>query len=278
MYVCGPTVYDAPHLGHGRFALVFDVLRRYLVFPGSRSTYVSNITDIDDKIIERAAERSVPTGERDRRITRRSGGRRWTPSGSCAPTSAPRHRFRGRHGRGSSASWCRPASPTRPPTASTSPWPQVAGYGLLAHQPLDSLRSGARVEASRRNGHRSTSPCGRRPSRASPRGSPPGARAGPGGTPSAWSCHSTSWATASTSTAGAWTSPSPTTRTSGPRPWPSAAISPTTGSTTGGSWSTGRRCRSRWGTSPRSTTCWSAAIPGPTGSWSCGRTTGRRLR
>jgi len=54
MYVCGPTVYGPPHLGHGRFALVFDVLRRYLAWSGLEVTYVSNITDIDDKIIERA--------------------------------------------------------------------------------------------------------------------------------------------------------------------------------------------------------------------------------
>src|SRR4051794_18717325 len=53
MYVCGPTVYGPPHLGHGRFALVFDVLRRYLEWSGLEVTYVSNITDIDDKIIER---------------------------------------------------------------------------------------------------------------------------------------------------------------------------------------------------------------------------------
>ena len=59
MYVCGPTVYDAPHLGHGRVSLVFDVLRRYLLFTGLEVTYVSNITDIDDKIIERAAARGV---------------------------------------------------------------------------------------------------------------------------------------------------------------------------------------------------------------------------
>ena len=55
IYVCGPTVYAPPHLGHGRFSLVFDVLRRYLEWSGFEVRYVSNITDIDDKIIDRAA-------------------------------------------------------------------------------------------------------------------------------------------------------------------------------------------------------------------------------
>ena len=59
MYVCGPTVYGPPHLGHGRFSLVFDVLRRYLEWSGFEVTYVSNITDIDDNIINRAAELGV---------------------------------------------------------------------------------------------------------------------------------------------------------------------------------------------------------------------------
>src|SRR5437588_1514539 len=63
MYVCGPTVYDVPHIGHGRFALVFDVLRRYLEWTGLDVTYVSNITDIEDKIIARANKRGIPTTE-----------------------------------------------------------------------------------------------------------------------------------------------------------------------------------------------------------------------
>ena len=54
MYICGPTVYDHPHVGHGRFLLVFDVLRRYLEWCGNEVVYVSNVTDIDDKIIDRA--------------------------------------------------------------------------------------------------------------------------------------------------------------------------------------------------------------------------------
>lgn len=54
MYVCGPTVYDHPHLGHARSALTYDVLRRYLQWRGLTVHHVSNITDIDDKIIDRA--------------------------------------------------------------------------------------------------------------------------------------------------------------------------------------------------------------------------------
>ncbi len=61
MYVCGPTVYDLAHLGHGRYALVFDILRRYLEWRGLKVRHVSNITDVDDKILERAeAENRSP--------------------------------------------------------------------------------------------------------------------------------------------------------------------------------------------------------------------------
>lgn len=56
MYVCGDTVYDYTHVGHARSKLAFDVVRRYLAYLGYQVTFVRNITDIDDKIIKRAAE------------------------------------------------------------------------------------------------------------------------------------------------------------------------------------------------------------------------------
>jgi cysteinyl-tRNA synthetase len=146
MYVCGPTVYGPPHLGHGRFSLVFDVLRRYLIWSGFDVTYVSNITDIDDRIIQRA-ERE----QRDwREITER-----------CESVW-----YRAMDGIGV-------ARPDHDPhaTAYVEPMVELIGrlvdggaayetsdgvyfaaervedYGLLARQPLDTLRAGARVEA-----------------------------------------------------------------------------------------------------------------------------------
>jgi cysteinyl-tRNA synthetase len=56
MYVCGDTVYDFCHIGHARSKVAFDVVRRYLMYRGFKVTFVRNITDIDDKIIKRAAE------------------------------------------------------------------------------------------------------------------------------------------------------------------------------------------------------------------------------
>jgi cysteinyl-tRNA synthetase len=59
MYVCGVTVYDLSHIGHARSAMVFDVIRRYLLHKGFRVTFVKNYTDIEDKIIRRAQEEGV---------------------------------------------------------------------------------------------------------------------------------------------------------------------------------------------------------------------------
>src|SRR5690349_10771129 len=70
MYVCGMTVYDYCHIGHGRMMVAFDVVRRWLRASGYRVTYVRNITDIEDKIIKRAAENGEPTGALVERFVR----------------------------------------------------------------------------------------------------------------------------------------------------------------------------------------------------------------
>ena len=59
MFVCGPTVYDKSHIGHGRTYIAFDVIARYLKYKGYTVFYLQNITDIDDKIIKRATEIGV---------------------------------------------------------------------------------------------------------------------------------------------------------------------------------------------------------------------------
>ncbi len=56
MYVCGVTVYDYTHIGHGRSSVAFDVIRRYFEYAGYEVTFVKNFTDVDDKIINRANE------------------------------------------------------------------------------------------------------------------------------------------------------------------------------------------------------------------------------
>ena len=59
MYVCGPTVYNLIHIGNARPMIVFDTVRRYMEHKGFEVNYVSNFTDVDDKIIKKAAEEGV---------------------------------------------------------------------------------------------------------------------------------------------------------------------------------------------------------------------------
>ena len=78
MYVCGPTTQSEPHLGHARQAVVFDVLYRFLRAEGFDVVHVANVTDVEDKIIARAAEEG--------RI--RSPSRGTTPASSSTRTNA----------------------------------------------------------------------------------------------------------------------------------------------------------------------------------------------
>lgn len=89
MYVCGPTVYDAPHLGHGRSAVCFDVVRRYLKYRGYDVRFVSNYTDIDDKMINRAREERVSVPELAARIIPKYE-EDYAALGILAPDEAPR--------------------------------------------------------------------------------------------------------------------------------------------------------------------------------------------
>lgn len=146
MYVCGPTVYGPPHLGHGRFALVFDVLRRYLMWRGDEVTYVSNITDIDDRIIERAQREQRDwhgIAERCETVWYRA----MDALGVLRPDHDPhatayvkqmvdligRLMARGAAYETSDGVYFQAE--------------RVDDYGLLARQPLDTLKAGARVEA-----------------------------------------------------------------------------------------------------------------------------------
>lgn len=70
MYVCGMTVYDLCHLGHARVLVVFDTIYRYLQACGFNVTYIRNITDIDDKIINRANENGEPFSDLTERFIR----------------------------------------------------------------------------------------------------------------------------------------------------------------------------------------------------------------
>jgi cysteinyl-tRNA synthetase len=71
MYVCGVTVYDDIHIGHARSIIVFDMVARYLRYRGLKVTHVTNFTDVDDKIINRANEEGVPPLELSARYIQR---------------------------------------------------------------------------------------------------------------------------------------------------------------------------------------------------------------
>ena len=63
MYVCGPTVYNLIHIGNARPMIVFDTVRRYFEYKNYKVNYVSNFTDVDDKIIKKAVEEGVESAE-----------------------------------------------------------------------------------------------------------------------------------------------------------------------------------------------------------------------
>ncbi len=154
VYLCGPTVSGPPHLGHGRVFIVWDTLRRYLTWSGLEVHFVSNVTDIEDKIIARAAEEQRTTDE----VAARYEELWWDVMdalGVQRPDATPHatayvgdmvrlvgdlvakgHAYEGGDGIYFSTE-------------------SLPGYGLLARQDLDMLQSGARVEAGKQAAKRS---------------------------------------------------------------------------------------------------------------------------
>ncbi|HHJ12517.1 MAG TPA: cysteine--tRNA ligase [Chromatiales bacterium] len=146
MYVCGMTVYDYCHVGHARVLVVFDVVYRYLRALGYEVTYVRNITDIDDKIIRRAAE----NGEDIRSLTDRFIAAMHEDAdalGVLSPTHEPRatehldgivHMIQCLIERGHAY-----AAENGDVYYAVHTFPE---YGQLAHKRLEDLRAGSRVE------------------------------------------------------------------------------------------------------------------------------------
>ena len=145
MYCCGPTVYDLPHIGHGRAMVTWDFIRRYIEWTGLEVHHVANVTDVDDNIINRAAK----LGLTPKAVAERYEAEWWAATdrlGARRPVDQPH----------ASAYVERMvaviaelidrgyAYDTKDTVYFSSS--MVEDYGLLARQTVESLRSGARVD------------------------------------------------------------------------------------------------------------------------------------
>jgi cysteinyl-tRNA synthetase len=144
LYVCGPTVYELPHLGHGRTMLVYDVLRRHLEANGVSVNHVSNVTDIDDKIIDRARNEQTSTEV----VAERYEQAWWRASdalGVLRPSSVPHATAYVDQMVELIAELVDGGHAYQTPDGVYLEVAKVPGYGLLKHQDLDELLAGARV-------------------------------------------------------------------------------------------------------------------------------------
>ena len=152
MYVCGVTPYDHSHIGHAMSFIVFDAIRRYLIFRGYRVKYVQNVTDIDDKIIARANQAGIPASELAEKYTQSffedMAALNVTPADVYPRATGEIAKIieviRGLVEKGYAY------------TAEGSVYFRVNkldDYGKLAHRTLDSMMAGARIEVGEQKEH-----------------------------------------------------------------------------------------------------------------------------
>src|SRR5471030_2271164 len=147
MYVCGPTVYDFAHIGNARPVIVFDVLFRLLrhVFGAEKVRYVRNITDVDDKINARAAERGIGIRELTEG-TYRNFHEDVAALGCLAPTVEPRATEHIAEMKTLIERLVKSGNAYIAEEHVLFSVPSMSDYGKLSNRPLDEMIAGARVD------------------------------------------------------------------------------------------------------------------------------------
>ena len=227
MYVCGPTVYDNIHIGNARTFISFDVIRRWLIASGYEVTFAQNLTDVDDKIINRANEQGRTAAEVAEEFSEKFIGVM-----RAANVMDPDIRPRATKEIGPMIGMIKSLIEQGHAYAADNGDVYFSvrsdpSYGEVSGRNVDDL-----MVRGRRSATRSISPSGRPQSRVSPAGRARGARGAPAGTPSAPPWFTATWARRSTSMEAGPTWHSRITRTSARRP-PAAGTraSPTRGCT-----------------------------------------------
>lgn len=145
MYVCGPTVYDFAHLGHGRSAVAFDIIRRFLEFSGYPVVFTFNITDIEDKMIDRAAREGITVDQLAERIIPE-----YKADYGALRVKEPTHNPRATEYTDAMVELVKKLEAKGHAYALSDgiyyDITTFSAYGKLSHQNLDELNAGARVE------------------------------------------------------------------------------------------------------------------------------------
>jgi len=145
MYACGPTVYNYFHVGNARPLIMFDVLRRYLEYRGYEVTYVTNFTDIDDKIINRANDEGVTCSE----ITEKYINEYWTDANGLGVKKATIHPKATEHVSEIISLISKLIDKGYAYQSGNDVYYRTSAfsdYGKLSNQPLEDLQAGARVD------------------------------------------------------------------------------------------------------------------------------------